>query len=76
MNDNGSSLKRDVEPNIHENNQSSNNNLIQYTMFNFANMGVFLGVSSYAFESIGSIFNVRKVMQQRSAMPRLQMDDR
>ena len=58
---------------IHENQQIPNNNLVQYTMFNFANMGVFLGVSSYAFESIGSIFNVRRVMQQRSAMPRLQI---
>lgn len=43
------------------------------TYANWVNMGLFLGVSSYAFESIGCIFNVRRTMKDRSAMPGLRI---
>ena len=42
-----------------------------YTYANLANMGVFLGISSYAFESVGSIFTVRRTMKNRKTMPRI-----
>jgi hypothetical protein len=46
---------------------------VHLTYANWVNMGLFLGVSSYAFESIGSIFNVRRTMKDRTAMPGLQI---
>lgn len=57
--------------NDHNNNPSSH--IIRYTYFNFSNMGIFLGVSSYAFESISSIFSVRRTMKTRAAFPKLQI---
>jgi len=56
---------------IHDN--SVHHKTPNYTYYNFANMGIFSGVSSYAFESIGSIFNVRRTMKKRSDMPKLQI---
>lgn len=44
-----------------------------YTYCNWQNSGIFLGVSSYAYESVGSIFNVRRTMKKRSDMPKLQI---
>lgn len=46
---------------------------VHLTYANWVNMGLFLGVSSYAFESIGSIFNVRRTMKDRTQMPTLQI---
>lgn len=45
----------------------------QYTYYSFINSGIFLGVSSYAFESVSSIFNVRRTMKCRSDLPNLQI---
>jgi amino acid permease len=45
---------------------------VQYDYWNFSNSGIFLGISSYAFESVAHIFNVRRMMQRRQDMPRLQ----
>lgn len=47
-------------------------NTKEYNYAIFANSGVFLGVSGYAFESVAHIFNVRRTMQDRSQMPKLQ----
>ena len=45
---------------------------VQYDYWNFSNSGIFLGISSYAFESVAHIFNVRRMMLRRQDMPRLQ----
>lgn len=41
--------------------------------FNLAEIGFFMGISSYSFQSIGSIFNIRRAMKVRSKMPTLLM---
>ena len=51
---------------------SSNQN-IEYDYYLYTNSGVFLGISSYAFESIAHIFNVRRMMVDRSKMPKIQV---
>ena len=51
----------------------NHSNDLEYDYYLFAQSGVFLGISSYAFESIAHIFNVRRMMVDRSKMPKIQV---